>query len=162
MSKKRVLIFASCFLVLISIVVLAILNYENLERDKLYESIIQLIQKYDRGESKCIDLGNIDLINWDKVYIFGPYSYPEDIDARLGTYWRGSRFSQIKYSDAITLLVFVDKGRVRQYVEFYKGDGDFSGNKTGLFFSKNEAKFKKNDLGEISQKYCDNDDCCNE
>ena len=160
-DRKSGFLIALCIFFLFSLLLVVKVNYEKHERKILYESIIQIIKKYENGESKCINLGNVNEISWEKLYIFGSYSYPEDIDTKLGTFWLGSRFTQIKYSDAVILLVFVKDNHVSQYVEFYKGDGDFSGNKTGLIYNKNEAKFVENEKGEITPISCNSNNCCN-
>jgi hypothetical protein len=134
-------------------------NNEKKERGILYKTIFQIIGKYDNGETNCINIGLVDSYPWDTLFVFGPYSFPEAIDSRLGFFWLGSRFTQIKDSDSVALLVFVKGKTVRQYVEFYLGDGDFS-MLHGTVVNKKDAIFKKNDLGDIVHIQCNSSNCC--
>ena len=63
---------------------------------------------------------------WDSVYIFAPYTTAEQINQTLGFTWPEAASSAIINQDDITLLVFVENGRVVDHVEFSRGQGDFS------------------------------------
>ncbi|MCM3270716.1 hypothetical protein [Paenibacillus elgii] len=52
---------------------------------------------------------------WDKVYVFGPYTDPQTINAAVGYHWTDRHLS---YDDANKIIVFCDKGKVVRYIVY--------------------------------------------
>lgn len=74
---------------------------------------------------------------WDSIYIFTPYSNPNEMKEIRGM---NSMDTSIKYNDTINLLVFVEDLKVIKYVEIPRNKGDFS-LVTRKEFKANEAVF---------------------
>lgn len=127
------------------------LNFKSEEKDrnKLSLSLVQAIQRNKVGEIDKVDLSLLTSFSWDKLYIFRPYSPPEYIDTVLGKYWIGSRFTEIEWSDRISLLVFTKNGQVVQYVEFPRNQGDFSLAANEKGYSITEAQFIMDEKGQM-------------
>lgn len=49
---------------------------------------------------------------WDFLYVFGPYTSPEEIGAALGFHWEDSRASRLDLHDDAAMLLFVHNGTV--------------------------------------------------
>ena len=64
-----------------------------------------------------LSVGAIADAPWDRMFVFPPYSTEEDVRAQLGS--GASRVARvgIERRDDITLLVFVDQGAIRSFVE---------------------------------------------
>jgi len=137
------------FLCILGIVSFLIFKSNENERQIISSSLVQEIQKNRAGEVDKVDLSLLSTSTWDKVYVFRPYTLPEKIDKVLGNYWIGSRFTEIKSSDRISLLVFTKNGQVVQYLEFPRSQGDFSPatNETG--YPLTEAQFTMDEKGQM-------------
>lgn len=122
------------------------------ERAILDQNIVQIINDYDRGKTDCINFDMINLFNWDRLYIFAPYSTPEKIESTIKTIWFGSRFTHIDTNENIALLVFLQNGNVVQYIEFWRGDGDFANSENVDGYFKSNLCFTKNSRGQIIPK----------
>jgi hypothetical protein len=145
----------SSILIVISITFLGIfflIKSDQNNRSILGATIVQLINDYDQGKTDCIDFDEINFINWDRLYIFAPYSTPEKIESTIKTIWFGSRFTHIENSDVITLLVFTRNGNVVQYIEFWRGDGDFANSENVDGYFKSNLCFTKNSRDQIIPK----------
>jgi hypothetical protein len=66
-------------------------------------------------------LANID---WEKAFLFTPYSTQEAIEEQLGVHFQDP--SDIAWRDDIYLLVFMNNEKVIQYVEIDRLGADFS------------------------------------
>ncbi len=62
--------------------------------------------------------------DWDKAYLFTPYSTQESITEQLGVDFKDP--SDIDWRDDIYLLVFLDSDQVIQYAELERQGADFS------------------------------------
>jgi hypothetical protein len=69
-------------------------------------------------------LASVTSFEWDRVYVFGPYSTPEQIREQLGFDWPAAEDSKIEDADWMNLLVFVRDGRVVHAYEHDRGNGD--------------------------------------
>ncbi len=114
---------------------------DRVQRQELRDELLELITLYEQGSTFTINLSDLNLIAWDKLYVFPPYSSGSTIDLALGTIWFDSRLTSIEFDEGITLLVFTHKGEVVQHLEFPRFLGDFSmaGNRVG--YNKIDAKF---------------------
>lgn len=99
---------------------------EEKDRQKLNLVLRKMIDDNHLGIIDKVDLSLLTISNWDRFYIFQPYTVPEKIDKVLGIFWMGARFSDIKSSDQITLLVFTNNTKVVQFLEFPRSAGDFA------------------------------------
>jgi hypothetical protein len=127
--------------VIIAGLVLGWTSFGNGPDDKLERKISEIVQQ-KRGTEKevIIVLSTITSFQWDMLYVFEPYTTPDTINGTLGFQWGKSEKTGISSSYQIDLLVFVRKGKVVNYVEHNRSDGDFLlSNNNG--FDPKEARF---------------------
>ena len=118
----------------------------NLERENLGDNLSRIISLYKSGEMSVIDLSSVATFSWDKLYIFGPYTPSEIVNKSLGTIWPEYWDRSIESNEAIILLVFTDKGKVVQYLEYPRGPQcDFTGAQNLDGFNRDDAKFVVDD-----------------
>lgn len=141
-------------IMLVLLCILGVVSYLDLkskekERQKMSSILVRAIQKNRAGIIDKVDVSLLTSFSWDKLYVFGPYTPPKKIDTILDKYWIGSRFTEIKSSDRISLLVFTKNGQVVQYLESPRSRGDFSpaANETG--YSMIEAQFIVDEKGQM-------------
>lgn len=77
---------------------------------------------------------------WEEVCVLGPYSDKIAASNTLGFDWNSETRTSIRADDAIVVLVFVKDGKVLQYVEHPRGDGDFS-RLGGKCFAREASRF---------------------
>jgi hypothetical protein len=123
------------------------LKTEKDRRQTLRDNLTAAILQYEDGKATCVDLPTITSFSWDKLYIFRPYRSSSEIDAVLGKFWLGARFTKIETNEDMSLLVFTENGRVVQYVEFTRGRGDFSYADNSIGYDPQDACFIKDEWG---------------
>jgi hypothetical protein len=64
--------------------------------------------------------------DWDRVYVFGPYSTPDSINEEIGFEWDDADDSAIEGADWMKLIVFVEDGQVVRAFDHDNGDGEFA------------------------------------
>ncbi|MGK0291049.1 MAG: hypothetical protein ACI86H_002516 [bacterium] len=87
---------------------------------------------------------------WERVFIFAPYTSQTAINRTIGYQWLELKEEKtnIHQSDEISLLVFLNQGKVTKYIEHTRSKGDFSrlGKKGGylvkdaIFYTKTALK----------------------
>lgn len=87
----------------------------------LEDSINAIVKDESKSEIKIQSLTNID---WDKAFLFTPYSTEESIKEQMGIKFKDK--SNIDFRDDIYLLVFLYEDKVVQYVEIKRQGSDFS------------------------------------
>jgi hypothetical protein len=80
-------------------------------------------------------------IEWDRVYIFAPYTAIDTINEYIGSAWATEHKTSIYENDGICLLVFTAAGEVTGYVEYPRGGGDFANLARPEGYSRQEAVF---------------------
>jgi hypothetical protein len=88
-----------------------------------------------------VSLKEVTDFEWDRVYIFTPYTPLKEIDEALGFQWMQARKFQLERRDDINLLVFTASGEVVGYLKYPRHYGDFSGLKNPEGYSAAEATF---------------------
>jgi hypothetical protein len=88
----------------------------SVERNNLESNLSEMIQMQKRGDIKYIDFSIIATFSWDQVYILGPYVIFEKVP--LENSWPYSFPTSIEYSDGFYLLIFANKGKAVQYIEY--------------------------------------------
>lgn len=149
--KKNTRILFVAFATLVALGLAAFLNAQSAEKERqnTRADLAQAIQNSKVGESVPVDLSQITDFSWDTVYIFGPYTAPEQIDASLDQRWAGARLTEIETSDRISLLVFTQKGQVVQYFEFPRSEGDFASAASTTGYPIAEAQFIAAESGQL-------------
>jgi hypothetical protein len=95
--------------------------------------------KQTSGAPVYLDLIRVMPLEWEKFYMFAPYTPIADIDKALGFKWGGAKKTRIDERDDITLLVFVTGHTVQDAIEQPRAAGDFSRLKPGYPYSPREG-----------------------
>lgn len=90
----------------------------------------------DKNKSE-IGIKTLTTFDWDKAFLFTPYSTQEAIEDELGTDFKDP--SNISMRDDIYLLVFLEGNKVVQYVEMERQGSDFSIGGKGHLTPSNEV-----------------------
>lgn len=77
-------------------------------------------------EGNSLDFSKVFYNDWDKIYIFHPYTPIELIEETIGVNF--SYTTAIEYSDAIYLVIAIKNGQVIKYAEVSRLDFDFNTN----------------------------------
>lgn len=110
---------------------------KNLDQD-----LISMVEK-KKGSNEKISFKVRSLTNfeWEKMYVFAPYTPTAEINRALGFNWEDASGTGIDRRDDITLLVFANGGKVVDRVLYPRGRGDFSAIKKDNGFTPDEANF---------------------
>jgi uncharacterized protein YxeA len=87
----------------------------------LEDSIYSIVEDTNKSE---ISIKSLTTFEWDKAFLFAPYSTQEGIEEQLGTDFEDP--SNINMRDDIYLLVFLNGDKVVQYIEIERQGSDFS------------------------------------
>lgn len=141
---------------LISLIILYLLfsigcDMQTRQKKDLKSTLVSAIEK-KRGhdEQVIVKLQSLTTFQWDKFYVFTPYTSIENIYNILGFQWRGAIKSGINHRDDINLLVFVKDKKIVEYLEYPRSHGDFYKIKKANGFNAEEAIFevREENLGE--------------
>jgi hypothetical protein len=100
----------------------------------LEDSIYSIVEDKNKSE---IRLKSLTTFDWDKAFLFAPYSTRETMVDQLGTDFEDP--SNINTRDDIYLLVFVNGDKVIQYVEIERQGSDFSVGEEGHLTPSEDA-----------------------
>lgn len=93
--------------------------------DPLIAELSDLISRYENGKVSEIDLATITEFSWDRLYVFGPYTQPEEIKSIIGKSWYVNCFTQIDSLENSALLVFTSNAEVVYCLDYPMGENDF-------------------------------------
>lgn len=120
--------------VIIFILLLILLVGCNQRNGDLEDSINSVVEDESKGE---INVNSHTDFNWDKAFLFTPYSTAESIEEQLGTKFKEK--SNINMRDDIYLLVFLNEDEVVQYAEIKRQGSDFSIEETEYLTSSEDV-----------------------
>jgi len=111
------------------------------EKVDVEQKLIAAVEKKRQSDQGVfIDFKQIAPFDWDKMYVFKPYTSDEFINQELGFKWNNSVVGVLLREDT-DLLLFVKGKKVIGYVEHLRVNGDFEiEEKAG--FLRNEALFE--------------------
>lgn len=135
-SMKKKYIIGFIILLFCSILSLLVLKLSRFTEDtSLKNNIIETIQTADE-----IDFNKITDFDWDKLYIFTPYSIPEDVLKQDGIHSRKSNF-RIELLDTFYMVGFVKSNKLISYIELPR---DYIGSNLShtIHFNPEEATFR--------------------
>ena len=113
------------------------------DRFKWREIVASVIAaKQTRGVPVYLDVVRVMPFEWEKFYMFPPYTPIDDIEKALGFKWRAAKKTRIDERDDITLLVFVIGRTVQDYIEHPRAAGDFSRLRPGYAYPPREGYFE--------------------
>jgi len=116
----------------ILILILLLLVGCNQRNADLEDSIYSIIEDKSKGE---INVNSLTNFNWDKAFLFTPYSPAEYIEEQLGTTFKDK--SNLDMRDDIYLLVFLNEDEVVQHVEI-KRQGAYLSIKEKVYLTPSE------------------------
>ncbi|NMH68361.1 hypothetical protein HF072_06165 [Bacillus sp. RO3] len=102
--------------------------------EHLENSIYFMVQDKNKSE---IGIKSLTTFDWDKAFLFTPYSTQDAIEETLGTDFKDP--SNISSRDDIYLLVFLHGDKVVQYVEMERLGSDFSIGEEGHLTPSNDV-----------------------
>ncbi|PFG12057.1 hypothetical protein [Bacillus sp. es.036] len=116
-------------------------NQNNIQRNKdLENSIHTIVADKNQSEIRVKSLTNFE---WEEAFLFTPYSTQGSIEKQLGFNFKDP--SNLEMRDDIYLMVFVNGGKVIQYVELDRHTSDFSiGDKDHLTPKKDVISIERN------------------
>lgn len=116
---------------------------ERTQRQKFSLKLAAEVER-KRAADNIVEIRLKDLTDftWDRVHIFTSYIETETIDENLGYAWQPARTINIYQRDDISLLVFINTGKVVFYVDHPRHLGDFDGNYKKGDYSPDEAIFR--------------------
>lgn len=116
--------------------------HEGIIKQKIFEiKLKNTIENNWQNGVKEINLKDVTEFEWEKVYIFQPYTQKEFIDEKLGFDFEDNEESGIEYYDNITLLIFVEGDKVVFFHDLPNTIADLSAITDGSFYKRNEAIF---------------------
>jgi hypothetical protein len=113
------------------------------DRFKWGEILASIVtSKQATGGPVYLDVMRVMPFEWEKFYMFPPYTPVADVERALGFRWGTAQKTRIHERDDITLLVFVIGRTVQDYIEQPRGAGDFSRLKPGYAYPPREGYFE--------------------
>jgi hypothetical protein len=100
-----------------------------------------LWQQVGRGPGAVVDLAQLGPTDWDRVYIFRPYTSAETIQQALGFRWPDAERTSIEFNEGVNLMVFVKDGESVGCFEHPRNRGDLTGIANMAGYSREDARF---------------------
>lgn len=122
-----------------------------------FEKIKLQVEKTISNKNELIDINDFISFDWDKLYVFKPYSTSSIIDKELGFSWKDVKDTGISQNDSYCLLVFIKEGEIEKYLNWPRSKGDFS-KLERVSYLKDESIFniKKEKQGEQDWLFFEN------
>lgn len=107
---------------ILTLVLLVGCSQNSVQRNtELEESISSIVEDKNKSEINIESLADFE---WDKAFLFTPYTTQEGINEQLGVDFKDP--SDINIRDDIYLLIFLNDDKVVQYAEINRQQSDFS------------------------------------
>jgi hypothetical protein len=155
--KNKSILFAVVIILIFVYVFLATIskkeqaeNAQITQREQLAADLDKLVNLYKNGKVNGIDISSITSFEWEKLYLFSPYSTAEQIFKTLG--FTDDIKSYISTDDGIILFVFVKGNKVVQYMD-YPRNPDFNSVVRESGYSPSEAIFVLDNAGVVVEKF---------
>lgn len=133
MNKKYILAVLSIIAIGVFIF---IIRPEKLKEDSELRNIV--MEKLEKESS--MDFKEITTFDWDKLYVFTPYSNPKKSLEEIGIKVNSSSF-KIEIDDTIIMLAFVDSKELVSFIELKK-EAIVENLTVPKVFSKSESRFE--------------------
>ena len=91
---------------------------------------LAVAKKRGNKEPVVVEVAQLTDFDWDRMFVFAPYTDVKTVHKTLGYEWRGAEVSQIERMDRFHLLVFTKDSKVVKYFEYPRGGGHFNLNAT--------------------------------
>jgi hypothetical protein len=126
---------------LVGIVVLAGLTVYA-KPDDFIKSFERSAQATVGNTNSTLNISAVTDFQWDKLFIFGPYTPLEKIYMQLGYKWTEAEKTHIDSSDTFYTIVFVKNGKVIRYYNLSRTIGDFQSIDVHNMFTPENAEFE--------------------
>ena len=110
--------------------------------DRFIKSFERSAQAAVGSTNPVLTISSVTEFQWDKLFIFGPYTPEKKIHEQLGYNWAEAEKTHIDSSDTFHLLVFVNNGKVVRYFKLPRTIGDFQGIETYNVFTPGNDEFE--------------------
>ena len=101
----------------------------------------ELTRQFQASGRSFVNLAEVLPTPWDKMCILGPYSDGKAVNMTLGFDWPDWPKSSVETNDGVALLLFLKGGKVLEWVEHPRRDGDFT-NLSRQCFSREKSIFE--------------------
>lgn len=132
MSKKILQLFCGVALALLIVEVFICKDYHDVQNEQkvadkeiLIQDIKDAFSQLENNGLPYIDLSNVARFNWDKFYIFGPYTPERSIKSVLGIISPWGIGTTVDTSENKVFLVFTRQGNVVHSLDYFLDAGDF-------------------------------------
>jgi hypothetical protein len=88
-----------------------------------------------------VDFSDLASCDWNRLFVFHPYTRGEDIERALGFHWDQAKASGISHSDGVNLIVLVKDSQVVKWFDHPRSRGELYGLADGSGFHRTNAKF---------------------
>lgn len=150
LSRKVTLVIGCSLLLLFMLGVRYFPNSAAREREKFSERLAaEVQQKRSRANVAQVRFKDLTDFAWDKVHLFNPYTSTEKIHEDLGYVWPPAQSIGLYTRDDISLMVFMNRGKVVFYVEQPRSPVDVKGNYKQGGYSPDEAIFGVIERGKL-------------
>lgn len=99
-------------------------GYTAYQKNALFREIDGIVAAA-AAQGEPANFAQVDWFVWDMMYVFGPYTPPDTIEAALGFPWSGADRVAITRRDDINLVVFTRGGAVTEFLELERRRIDF-------------------------------------
>ena len=100
-----------------------------------------LSKQVEAGAGGTVDFTQFGPPDWERVYIFGPYTTPKQVAQSMGFEWPQVSQTSIHNGKGAYLVVFVEDGEVTGWFEHPRGQGDLGDIAKRYGYSREEARF---------------------
>ena len=113
------------------------------QQSDLQQKLSAAIEKKGQsGEQVVIQMKSLTDFEWDRFYVFDPYSSDDEVRDTLGFDTTIMAHSRIKHTDTHNLLVFVQNKQVEVFIDYPRSAGDFDKLKRRDGYNPAEANFE--------------------
>ena len=149
MKNKFFLTIISIMVALSATLVVSFANYltKEYQRERLAAQLDSLVASYKNGEVDSIRISAITSFEWEKLYLFGPYTPKQHIVEVTGLMDSANINTAIESHDTIVLFVFVNENIIVQYMDFQR-EPDFIYAIQNSPYNPNNAIFVLSEKGQ--------------
>ena len=115
--------------------------FQTTEPSDMKEFRNSLCQAARSKPSSPIKLSNMATTDWEKIYIFGPYTSKETVESDLGFKWNGFDETGISLEDSVNLILFLSKDNEVKWVKIPRNCGDFEISSDENVITRNNDEF---------------------
>jgi hypothetical protein len=100
-----------------------------------------LWRQVERGPGSIVDFTKLGPPDWDKLFIFHPYTPKSSLNEALGYRWPDAERSTIEWNEGVMLVVFMREGRVVGWFDHPRNRGDLQDVASTEGYPREKAQF---------------------